>query len=257
MKKKDYRKKLRKLQVELVAVQEWVKNSGRRIVIVFEGRDAAGKGGTIKAITERVSPRVFRVVALPAPNDREKTQMYYQRYIKELPAAGEVVVFDRSWYNRAGVEAVMDFCTENDTERFLKSVPNLERQMIEDGIILVKYWLEVSSEEQEKRFKARINRPEKQWKLSGMDLEARRRWYDYSRARDRMLEASDTDLSPWYIVPSDDKQTAHLNCISHLLEQIPYEPLNTENVTLPEPDETNAYADKKSLRGRRYVPEQF
>ena len=257
MKKKDYRKKLRKLQVELVAVQEWVKDSGRRVVIVFEGRDAAGKGGTIKAITERVSPRVFRVVALPAPNDREKTQMYYQRYIKELPAAGEVVVFDRSWYNRAGVEAVMDFCTENDTERFLKSVPNLERQMIEDGIILVKYWLEVSSEEQEQRFKARINRPEKQWKLSGMDLEARRRWYDYSRARDRMLEASDTDLSPWYIVPSDDKQAAHLNCITHLLEKIPYEPLSTATVTLPEPDETNAYADKKPLHGRRYVPEQF
>lgn len=257
MNKKDYRKKLRKLQVELVAVQEWVKNSGQRIVIVFEGRDAAGKGGTIKAITERVSPRVFRVVALPAPNDREKTQMYYQRYIKELPAAGEVVVFDRSWYNRAGVEAVMGFCTENDTERFLKSVPNLERQMIEDGIILIKYWLEVSSEEQEKRFKARINRPEKQWKLSGMDLEARRRWYDYSRARDRMLEASDTDLSPWYVVPSDDKQAAHLNCITHLLEQIPYEPLDTAIVNLPEPDETNAYSDKKSMRGRRYVPEQF
>jgi polyphosphate kinase 2 len=252
---KKYQKQLRKLQAELVAVQEWVKNTGQRVVIVFEGRDAAGKGGIIKAITARVSPRVFRVVALPAPSDREKTQLYSQRYIQHMPAAGEVVVFDRSWYNRAGVETVMGFCTEEQTERFLETVLDFEREIVTDGIILLKYWLEVSSEEQEKRFKARIKRPDKQWKLSDMDLEARRRWYAYSRARDRMLDASDTDDSPWYIVPSDDKQAAHLNCISHLLGQMTYEPLGTAIVTLPKPDETEAYDDQKSMKSRRFVPD--
>jgi len=254
---KKYEKELRKLQSELVAVQEWVKNTGQRIVIVFEGRDAAGKGGIIKAITQRVSSRIFRVVALPAPSDREKTQMYSQRYIKHMPAAGEVVIFDRSWYNRAGVEAVMGFCSEEETARFLQIVPNFEGEMIHDGIILLKYWLEVSSEEQEKRFKARIKRPDKQWKLSGMDLEARRRWYTYSRARDRMLEASDTDESPWHIVPSDDKQAAHLNCISHLLAELRYEPLGTTIVTLPKPNKDEAYDDQKSMKKRRYVPQEY
>ena len=254
---KKYSKELRKLQAELVAVQEWVKNTGQRVVIVFEGRDAAGKGGVIKAITARVSPRVFRIVALPAPSDREKTQMYSQRYVKQLPAAGEVVIFDRSWYNRAGVEAVMGFCTKKQTERFLKTVPLLEREMMDDGIILLKYWLEVSSEEQEKRFKARIKRPDKQWKLSDMDLEARRRWYAFSRARDRMLDATDTKQSPWHIVPSDDKQLAHLNCISHLLEQIPYEPLGTAIVTLPKPNEEEAYDDTETMKDKRYIPQKY
>ena len=254
---KKYSKELRKLQAELVAVQEWVKNTGQRVVIVFEGRDAAGKGGIIKAITARVSPRVFRIVALPAPSDREKTQMYSQRYVKELPAAGEVVIFDRSWYNRAGVEAVMGFCTEQQTKRFLKTVPLLEREMMNDGIILLKYWLEVSSKEQEKRFKARIKRPDKQWKLSNMDLEARRRWYAYSRARDKMLDATDTEESPWHIVPSDDKQLAHLNCISHILEQIPYEPLGTAIVTLPKPNEEEAYDDTETMKDKRYIPQKY
>ena len=221
MEKKVYEKELRKLQAEMVAVQEWAKRTGQRIVIVFEGRDAAGKGGIIKAITARVSARVFRVVALPAPNDREKSQMYVQRYIKHMPAAGEVVIFDRSWYNRAGVERVMGFCSDEQADRFLKVVPGFEAEIIQDGIILLKYWLEVSSSEQEKRFKNRIKRQDKQWKLSGMDLEARRRWYDYSRARDLMMDATDTELSPWTVVPSDDKRAAHLNCLSHMLQQIP------------------------------------
>ena len=238
-------------------MQEWVKRSGARVVMVFEGRDAAGKGGMIKAITARVSPRVFRVVALPAPSDREKSQLYSQRYIRHMPASGEVVVFDRSWYNRAGVESVMGFCTDAQTERFLDTVLDFEREIVHDGIILLKYWLEVSSEEQEKRFKDRINRPEKQWKLSDMDLESRRLWYAYSRARDRMLAASDKKASPWNIVHSDDKRRAHLNCISHILDSIPYQPLGTAIVTLPDPDVSDAYDDRKSLRGRRLVPEKF
>jgi polyphosphate kinase 2 len=257
MKREEYEKKLKKLQAELVAVQQWAKDSGQRIVIVFEGRDAAGKGGIIKAITARVSPRVFRVVALPAPSDREKTQMYSQRYIKHMPAAGEIVIFDRSWYNRAGVETVMGFCTEEETESFLDTVLDFEREVVRGGIILLKYWLEVTSEEQEKRFRDRIKRPEKQWKLSGMDLESRRRWFAYSRARDRMLDASDKKISPWNIVHSDDKRRAHLNCISHILGSIPYEPLGTTMVTLPEPDGSDAYDDRKSLKGRRFVPEKF
>jgi polyphosphate kinase 2 len=257
MKRKAYEKELRRLQTELVAVQEWVKNTGQRVVIVFEGRDAAGKGGMIKRITARVSPRIFRVVALPAPSDREKTQLYSQRYIKHLPAAGEVVIFDRSWYNRAGVEPVMGFCTEEQTARFLETVVDFEREIRHDGIILLKYWLEVSSEEQEKRFRDRIKRPDKQWKLSGMDLESRRRWYAYSRARDRMLEASDKKSSPWHIVFTDDKKKAHLNCISHILEQLEYEPLGTTVVTLPEPRPDEAYDDQKSLEGRRFIPEKY
>jgi polyphosphate kinase 2 len=251
--KKVYEKELRRLQAEMVAVQEWVKRTGQRIVIVFEGRDAAGKGGIIKAITARVSARVFRVVALPAPNDREKTQMYAQRYIKHMPAAGEVVVFDRSWYNRAGVERVMGFCSDDQADRFLQVVPGFEAEIIQDGIILLKYWLEVSSKEQEKRFKDRIKRPEKQWKLSGMDLEARRRWYAYSRARDIMMDATDTEFSPWNVVPSDDKRAAHLNCLSHILQQIPYEPLGQSIVTLPKRNRNEAYDDKESMKKRRYV----
>jgi polyphosphate kinase 2 len=257
MKREIYDKELKKLQIELVAVQEWVKNTGQRIVIVFEGRDAAGKGGIIKRITATVSPRVFRVIALPAPSDREKTQLYSQRYIKHMPAAGEVIIFDRSWYNRAGVESVMGFCSEEQTERFLDTVSGFEKDIIHDGIILLKYWLEVSSEEQEKRFKDRIKRPGKQWKLSSMDLESRRKWFDYSRARDRMLEASDKKYSPWNIVFSDDKKKAHLNCISHILDQLDYEALGTTVVTLPERIQNEAYDDRKSIEGRRFIPEKY
>lgn len=248
-----YEEELHQLQVQLVYLQAWVKEHGKRIVIVFEGRDAAGKGGVIKAITERVSPRIFRIVALPAPSDREKTQLYTQRYIKHLPAAGEIVIFDRSWYNRAGVESVMGFCQEDQVERFLNQVPYFEREIQGDGIILLKYWLEISSEEQHKRFKARIEDPLKQWKLSNMDLESRRRWYAYSRARDRMFDASDTEHSPWYIVPSDSKREGRLRCIRHLLSQIPYEQPPQLIVNLPRPDESQAYDDKATMKRRRYV----
>ncbi|MAT91939.1 MAG: polyphosphate kinase 2 [Halioglobus sp.] len=257
MKKAQYQADLKKLQVELVNLQDWVKETGQRVVVVFEGRDAAGKGGVIKAITERVSPRVFRVVALPAPNDREKTQMYAQRYIKHLPAAGEIVIFDRSWYNRAGVERVMGFASEEQVQQFLKVVPAFEAGIIDDGIILLKYWLEVGNEEQEKRFRSRIENEHKQWKLSAIDLESRRRWYDYSRARDAMLEATDTERSPWYIVNNDDKERGRLNCIAHLLEQIPYENTGSLVVRLPDRDESNAYDDQASMSGRRYVEEKF
>jgi polyphosphate kinase 2 len=253
MKNSVYQKELRKLQGELVALQEWVKETGQKIVIVFEGRDAAGKGGVIKAITERVSPRVFRVVALPAPSDREKTQVYSQRYLTHLPAGGEVVIFDRSWYNRAGVERVMGFCTEEEVTRFLRVTPTFESEIQSGGIILFKYWLEVSSKEQEKRFKARIENLDKQWKLSPMDLESRRRWYAYSRARDEMFEATDTEESPWHIVPSDDKKKARLNCIAHLLEQVPYEPLGSTLVKLPKPLKKEAYDDKATMRERNYI----
>lgn len=253
MKKSEYKKKLRHLQEELVAMQEWVKHSGARIIIVFEGRDAAGKGGMIKTLTSRVSARVFRTVALPAPSDREKTQLYFQRYMAHFPAAGEIVVFDRSWYNRAGVEPVMGFCTPQQTENFLQVVPQIEREIQKDGIILLKYWLEVSNEEQEKRFQSRIDDPAKVWKLSPMDLEARRRWYDYSAARDTMLEATDTADSPWNIVRSDDKESARINCISHILKQVPYETVAREAVDLPPRDTTNAYDDIGSIAGRNYV----
>ena len=229
LKRKEYEKELRKLQAELCHLQAWVKHKGLRIMVVFEGRDGAGKGGTIRAITERVSPRVFRVVALPAPSDREKTQMYIQRYMAHFPAAGEIVIFDRSWYNRAGVEHVMGFCTKEQYERFLELCPTVERYIAKTGIMLIKYWLEVSNEEQERRFEARVEDPLRQWKLSPMDLPSRERWYEYSRARDRMLEATDTKHAPWYLVRSDDKKRARLNCITHLLSLIPYKKLPREN----------------------------
>ena len=222
---KKYLKQLRKLHVELVKLQEWVQHKGLKVCIVFEGRDGAGKGGTIKAITERVSPRVFRVVALPAPTEREKSQMYLQRYIQHFPAAGEVVIFDRSWYNRAGVERVMGFCTEDQAKHFLEMVPLVEKAMVDSGIILLKYWLEVSPEEQTRRIKARIDDGRKIWKLSPMDLKSYNRWYDYSRARDDMFAATDTDFAPWYVARSDDKKRARLNIITHLLDQIPYKEL--------------------------------
>ena len=257
MKRKLYEKELRKLQVELCYVQDWVKAKGLRAIILFEGRDAAGKGGTIKAITERVSPRVFRVVALPAPSDREKTQMYIQRYIEQFPAAGEIVIFDRSWYNRAGVENVMGFAHAKDVERFLSLCPEVEKYITDAGIILIKFWLEVGQEEQERRFLARINDPLRQWKLSPMDLESFERWYDYSRARDAMLKASDVDYAPWHIVRSDDKRRARLNCIAQILELIPYKKVSRPKVKLPKRSTRTKYDDQKSLTGRKFVPEKF
>jgi polyphosphate kinase 2 len=255
--RKTYEAELRRLQAELCALQAWVKAKGLRVIIVFEGRDGAGKGGTIRAITERVSPRVFRVVALPAPSDREKTQMYMQRYMQHFPAAGEIVIFDRSWYNRAGVEHVMGFCTEKEYRRFLERCPEIEQYIVDGGIILLKYWLEVSNEEQEKRFLARINDPLRQWKLSPMDLPSRARWYDYSRARDEMLKATDTEHAPWHILRSDDKKTARLNCISHLLEQIPYKALPQQKIALPKRSTKEEYDDNATLKGRRFVPEKY
>jgi polyphosphate kinase 2 len=257
LKRKAYEKELRKLQEELCHLQEWVKQEGLRVMVLFEGRDAAGKGGTIKAITERVSPRVFRLVALPAPSDREKTQLYIQRYMAHFPAAGEVVIFDRSWYNRAGVESVMGFCAEAQVRRFLELCPRFEKIMVENGIILVKFWLEVSDEEQKRRFEARIDDPLRQWKLSPMDLPSRSRWYDYSRARDRMLKATDSRHAPWYIVRSDDKKRARLNTISHLLERIHYKKLRRPKVRVPKRSNKGAYDDQKSLAGRRFVPEKY
>jgi polyphosphate kinase len=254
---KEYAKELRKLQVELCRLQEWVKYKGLRVILVFEGRDGAGKGGTIKAITERVSPRVFRVVALPAPSDREKTQMYMQRYLPHFPAAGEVVIFDRSWYNRAGVEYVMGFCTREQHRRFLELCPVFEQYIKSSGILLIKFWLEVSNKEQERRFKARIEDPLRQWKLSPMDLPSRTRWYDYSRARDMMLSATDKDSAPWYVVPSDDKKRARLNCISHLLSLIPYKKAPREKVSLPKTSKKGAYDDQATMKGRRLVPERY
>jgi polyphosphate kinase len=255
MKGKQYEKELRRLQVGLCRLQEWVKEKGLRVVIVFEGRDAAGKGGTIKAITERVSPRVFRVVALPAPSDREKSQMYIQRYMPHLPAAGEIVIFDRSWYNRAGVERVMGFCTEEQHRQFLSLVPFMERVMVEGGMILIKYWLEVDKEEQERRFTARVEDPMRQWKLSPMDIESWLRWDDYTRARDEMLLATDTPHSPWYIVRSDDKKQARVNCISHLLSLIPVEKIETKKVKLPKRQKKDQYDAERGLAGRRFVPD--
>jgi polyphosphate kinase 2 len=257
MKEKEYAKELLRLQVELCELQDWVKHKGLRVIVIFEGRDGAGKGGTIKAITERVSPRVFRVVALPAPSDREKTQMYMQRYLAHFPAAGEVVIFDRSWYNRAGVECVMGFCTEEQYRRFLNLCPAFEKYIVTGGILLVKFWLEVSDKEQERRFRARIEDPVRQWKLSPMDLPSRSRWFDYSRARDRMLKATDTDESPWHIVRSDDKKRARLNCISHLLKLVPHKKAPREKVKLPKRSMKGAYDDQTSLEGRRFVPERY
>ncbi len=246
---------LKKLHVELVKLQEWVKHTGAKIVILFEGRDAAGKGGVIQRITERVSPRVFRVVALPAPTEREKSQMYIQRYIAHLPAAGEVVLFDRSWYNRALVERVMGFCTEEQARYFLKNCPPIEEAFVHTGIILIKYWFEVSQQEQTRRFLARINDGRKIWKLSPMDLESHRRWYDYSRARDEMMAATDTETTPWYVVDADDKRRARLNCISHFLSLIPYEEVPRKKVKLPKRQKPNGY--KPPAHPVRRVPTPY
>jgi polyphosphate kinase len=255
--RKDYMAELRKLQTELVHLQEWVKESKQRIVVIFEGRDAAGKGGLIRALTERVSPRVFNVVALPAPTEREKSQLYIQRYLHRFPAGGEVVIFDRSWYNRAGVEVVMGFCTEEQRDKFLRLVTAVERQLVDDGIILIKYWLEVSSAEQKRRFEQRIEDPLRQWKLSAMDLPSRQRWYDYSRARDKMLDATDTEISPWHIVRSDDKRRARLNCITDLLSRIPYKRVRRQKVKLPKRSDKNAYDDGATMVKRRWIEEKY
>ena len=255
--RKDYEKELEKLQGELVKLQLWVKKKGARVIIIFEGRDAAGKGGVIKRITERVSPRVFKVIALPAPTEREKTQLYIQRYLSHFPAAGEIVLFDRSWYNRAGVERVMGFCTDHQYERFMVITPEFERVIRDDGIILIKYWFDVSMDEQQRRFQDRIDDERKIWKLSPMDTESYNRWYDYSRARDAMLEATDTDYAPWHIVPSDSKKHARLNCISHLLGQIPYKESPRKKVTLGKRNMKDKYDDETSLKDRRIIPQKY
>ena len=251
---KHYEQELTRLQGELVKLQYWVQAEGARIIVVFEGRDAAGKGGVIKRITERVSPRVFRVVALPAPTDREKTQLYMQRYIAHFPAAGEIILFDRSWYNRAGVERVMGFCTKQECERFLHEAPLFETAIVEHGVQLIKYWFDVGMEEQERRFRKRITDPRKIWKLSPMDVESYKRWYDYSRARDAMLEATDTDTAQWHVVQADDKKRARLNCISHLLSQIPYKDLTGKKVSLGTRSTKGKYDDDASMAKRRFVP---
>jgi polyphosphate kinase 2 len=255
MKRKEYEGEMGRLHGELVAMQEWVKATGAKICIVFEGRDTAGKGGTIKRITERVSPRVFRVVALPAPSEREKSQMYMQRYVPHFPAGGEVVIFDRSWYNRAGVERVMGFCKPEETERFLELAPSFEKAMVDSGILLLKYWLEVSPKEQTRRLERRIEDPRKVWKLSDMDLKSYSRWYDYSRARDAMFAATDTAWAPWYIARTDDKQRGRLNIISHLLGQVPYKPLVQQDVTLPKRQRAGGYVEPDLPL--RYIPTPF
>jgi polyphosphate kinase len=252
---KDYQTELERLQVELAKLQHWVQSSGARVVVLFEGRDAAGKGGVIKRITERMNPRVCRVVALAAPNEQERTQWYFQRYVAHLPAAGEMVLFDRSWYNRAGVEHVMGFCTPEEYEEFMRTCPQFERDLLRSGIILIKYWLSVSDEEQERRFKARLDDPAKQWKLSGMDLEARRRWVDYAEAKDDMFAYTDTPESPWYVVEADDKRTLRLNLISHLLSLIPYEELPREKIKLP-PRQNRAYV-RPPQSDQHYVPDRY
>ncbi len=257
LKARKYEKQLRKLQAELCKLQDWVKEKRLRVIVVFEGRDAAGKGGTIRALTERVSPRVFRVVALPAPSDREKSQMYFQRYMQHFPAAGEVVIFDRSWYNRAGVEYVMGFCTKEQHRAFLKNCPEIEQYITAAGIKLIKIWLEVSDKEQKRRFEARIDDPLRQWKLSSMDLPSRSKWFDYSRARDKMLEATDTPWAPWYVLRSDDKKRARLNCIRHILNLIPYKKVAREKVKLPKRSMKGAYDDQASLKNRKFVAEQY
>jgi polyphosphate kinase 2 len=255
LKRKEYEKELARLHVELVKLQEWVKASGAKVCVLFEGRDGAGKGGTIKAITERVSPRVFRVIALPAPTEREKSQMHAQRYIPHLPAAGEIVIFDRSWYNRAGVDRVMGFCSEEEARKFLQVVPLFERLMVDSGIRLLKYWLEVSPEEQTRRLEARIDDGRKIWKLSPMDLKSYSRWYDYSRARDEMFAASDTGFAPWYVAKSDDKRRARLNIITHLLSKLPYEEAPREKVKLPKRQKAGGYKDPGYAY--KYVDERF
>ena len=257
MKRKDYEKELHKLQVQLCHLQEWVKAEQRRIIILFEGRDAAGKGGTIKALTEKVSPRVFRVAALPAPSDREKTQLFMQRYIANFPAGGEIVIFDRSWYNRAGVEHVMGFCTPEQHKRFLELCPQVEKFAVDGGITLIKLWLEVGMEEQQRRFEARIEDPLRQWKLSPMDTESFGRWYDYSRARDMMFEATDTKSAPWRLIRSDDKRRARLNVISHILETIPYKKVARDKVKLPKRSFKGEYNDQASLRRMKFIEERY
>jgi polyphosphate kinase 2 len=255
MKRKEYEAELRKLQAELVAMQEWVKATGAKICLVFEGRDSAGKGGTIKAITGRVSPRVFRVVALPSPTEREKSQMYVQRYITHLPSAGEVVIFDRSWYNRAGVERVMGFCSDEQVKRFLQLTPGVEQAMVDSGILLLKYWLEVGEAEQTRRLQSRIDDPRKIWKLSDMDLKSYNRWYDYARARDDMFAATDSAWAPWYVVRTDDKRRGRLNLITHLLSQVPYVPLERKEITFPERQDPGDYAEPDL--SSRYLPTPF
>jgi polyphosphate kinase 2 len=257
MKRKVYEKELHDLQVELCHLQEWVKVKGVRVIIIFEGRDAAGKGGTIKALTERVSPRVFRVVALPAPSDREKTQLFFQRYSNHFPSGGEIVIFDRSWYNRAGVEYVMGFCSPAEHQRFLDLCPQVEKYIVDGGISLIKLWLEVGMEEQERRFAARIEDPLRQWKLSPMDVESYGRWYDYSRARDLMLKATHSNHAPWHIVRSNDKRRARLNAISHILNSIPYEKVRHKKVELPKRSRKDKYDDGASLRGMAFVEEKY
>ena len=257
MKRAKYERELEKLQVRLCHLQRWVKENGLRVVVVFEGRDGAGKGGTIRAITERLSPRVFRVVALPAPSDRERTQVYMQRYLQHFPAAGEVVIFDRSWYNRAGVEPVMGFCTPKEHKRFLEMCPKIEKFIVDGGVILIKLWMEVGNDEQKRRFEARATDPLRQWKLSPMDLPSRKRWYDYSRARDAMLKETDRPFAPWYIVRSDDKRTARLNTIAHLLSAIPHKKLPDVKVKLPNRSAKGKYDDDASIARRRFVKERY
>ena len=257
LKRKVYEKQLGKLQVELCHLQDWVKTTGERVIIVLEGRDAAGKGGLIKAMTARVSPRVFRVIALPAPSDRDKTQMYIQRYMRHFPAGGEIVIFDRSWYNRAGVEPVMGFCTPEQHDTFLHHCPNVERFIVEGGTRLLKLWLEVGQEEQERRFRARIDDPIRQWKLSPMDLESFKRWYDYSRARDLMLKHTDTKEAPWYVVRTDDKRRGRLNAISHILSRIPYKRIDKAKAKLPSRSEKKRYDDQATMLDRHFVEELF
>jgi polyphosphate kinase len=255
MKRKEYEGELRRLHAELVALQEWVKATGAKVCVVFEGRDTAGKGGTIKALTDKVTPRVFRVVALPSPTERERSQMYLQRYVPHLPAGGEVVIFDRSWYNRAGVERVMGFCSEEDAQRFLAMVPGVEEAMVDSGVILLKYWLEVGEEEQTRRLQSRIDDPRKVWKLSDMDLRSYTRWADYARCRDEMFEATDTAWAPWYVVRTDDKRRGRLNLLTHLLSQVPYEPLAPRSVTLPDRELPEGYVEPPL--GGQHIPTPF
>jgi polyphosphate kinase 2 len=255
MKTKEYEHELRRLHGELVAMQEWVKGTGAKVCVLFEGRDTAGKGGTIKAITERVSPRTFRVIALSAPTAREKSQMYLQRYVPHLPGAGDVVIFDRSWYNRAGVERVLGFCTPEQSDQFLRLVPEVERAIVESGVILIKYWLEVSADEQTRRLESRINDPRKLWKLSGLDLKSYSRWYDYSRARDEMFRATDTTWAPWYVANTDDKKRGRLNVITHLLSEVPYKPLPRREVTLPKRQKPDGY--REPALSVRHIPTPY
>jgi len=257
LKTKVYEKELLRLQAKLCHLQEWIKEKKRRVIIIFEGRDGAGKGGTIRALTEKVSPRVFRVIALPAPSDRQKSQMFVQRYMEHFPAGGEIVIFDRSWYNRAGVERVMGFVRDEQYDRFLRLTPAFEKHLIEGGTQLIKLWLEVGNKEQERRFQARIDDPVRQWKLSPMDLPSRSKWYEYSRARDAMLKATDTSISPWHIVHSDDKKRARLNTIAFILKQIPYKKIDRPKVKLPGRSKKHAYDDEASIARRRFIPEVY